>query len=133
MNKFYPEYEQKDPYAVMNWLFNKATEYQNTLECRQVSDYLNQLEYAYQESDEYEDDYSDEGEINYNSFDDVMKREDYEWKKFNFNKKSRRASVKSNSPVQVENTLTDRKLSLKLKKKSSMVVNKKVYKDIEIP
>lgn len=91
------------------------------------------MEYAYQESDEYEDEFSDEGEMNYNSFDDVMKREDYEWKKFNFNNKSRRTSVKTSSPIQVENSLTDRRLSLKLKKKSSMVVNKKVYKDIEIP
>lgn len=71
--------------------------------------------------------------MNYNSFDDVMKREDYEWKKFNFNNKSRRTSVKTSSPIQAENSLTDRRLSLKLKKKSSMVVNKKVYKDIEIP
>ena len=61
--------------------------------------------------------------MNYNSFDEIMKREDYEWKKYNFKKRPRR-SVKADSPMQ-EQTLTDRKLSMKLKKKSSMVLNKK--------
>jgi hypothetical protein len=49
----------------------------------------------------------------------------------NFKKKPRR-SVKGDSPKQ-EQTLTDRRLSMRLKKKNSMAIPRKLYKDIDIP
>ena len=61
----------------MNWLFAKASQYHEDQECQQISSYLENLDIAYQESDEFEDDFSDEGEINYNSFDELFKRENY--------------------------------------------------------
>jgi len=69
--------------------------------------------------------------MNYNSFDETMKRENYQWQKLNFKKKPRR-SVKGNSPKQ-EVTMTDRRFSMRLKKKNSMAITRKQYKDIDIP
>ena len=131
MERFYPEYVKKDPFAVMNWLYVRAKQYHDDQECHQISQYLDKLEVAYQESDEIENQYSDDGEMNYNSFDELFKRENYQWQKFNVKKKKARSSVKADSPKQTP-TLTERKLSMKLKRKASCVIENKAYKDFDI-